>query len=308
MKRIGMAVVTAAVLAMAASAVTAAEANEKVEFSGFSFEIPEELKDLVIVKTSDLPDDVLVEVYEKGSVEAAEALGEDRDGAGWIFSISRVPEAEAKELRCYGMDGTEIFARGEDSCLLYQHPTDVTFVRESVEKMKDDQEVWTMVNSWAYENVRDEILAGSPAYEQEVYTNTDLDMHFARAAYGSDAEYVLRTLDINHGEDLDPRAAEDPSYIEKLAEDFVYEYAPEEAEAEADGEYYVMEFPGEHLRIDFLKSNENLVRETITTDSGEELVSLYAANPKNADNDGETVTSVVAAWCEALAGGEEAAG
>ena len=102
----------AAVAALGASGVFA-DGVEKVDVQGIRFEIPEEISDLVTVETEGLDENELVSVYETASIEAAEAMGKDYDGAGWIFSIVTVPKDRLKEMRCEDMFGLNIFAEDD---------------------------------------------------------------------------------------------------------------------------------------------------------------------------------------------------
>ena len=294
----------AAVAALGASGVFA-DGVEKVDVQGIRFEIPEEISDLVTVETEGLDENELVSVYETASIEAAEAMGKDYDGAGWIFSIVTVPKDRLKEMRCEDMFGLNIFAEDDDIYYGYNHPTDVRLVRESDEEMTEAREPWIKINEWAAQEVRQEILANNPELDEETYTNTDLDIFLARAAYQPGTEYELRALDF--GPDaLDPTTLDEDDYIEELAEDFTYEILPD-AEA-PDGEYYVIAFnPGDdETRFDFFKDpeNQNLIRQVMKI-GDKEHETFYMANPKEEDDADKTTTGIVAAWCEAIANGSE---
>ena len=86
-KRMTGMMLAAAVTVLGASAVFA----DGVDVKGVRFEIPDEISELVTVRTDGLEEGELVSVYETASLEAAQALGEDNDGAGWIFTISTIP-------------------------------------------------------------------------------------------------------------------------------------------------------------------------------------------------------------------------
>ena len=100
LKRAFMTMAAAAAVTAALTFGAAAAENEKIQAGGLVFEIPAEYKDLVTVQTEGLQPDELIRVSETASIEAAKANGEDREGAGWLFSISRIPENELKRLRC----------------------------------------------------------------------------------------------------------------------------------------------------------------------------------------------------------------
>lgn len=293
----------AAVTAIGAGAVFA-DSVDKVDTKGIAFGIPEEIRDLVTVQTDGLDADTLVAVYETASMDAARNMGEENNGAGWIFSITTIPEEEVKELRCGDMSGLEVFAEDEDICYVYAHPTDVRILREEETEYEGGLDQWGKINEWAWQEVRQEILANNPELDEEFYTNTYLDMLLAQGAYKPGTKFELRALE--YGPDaLDPAAIDEDDYIEDLAEDFTYEVLPE-AEA-PDGEYYVLAFDadGEEVRYDFFKNSEslNLVREVRTVD-GEEMETFYQANIKDADDADETAAGIMEKWCKAVATGE----
>lgn len=297
-------IIGAAVAAGAIFGTTAAFAAgvAQVNTQGIAFQIPEKIRDLVDVQTEGLEADTIVSVYETASVEAAKALGEKNDGAGWIFSITRVPEAKMAELRCGAMDGMIVFAEDDGFYYVYNHPTDVRVVREKQEDYETGMEQWSMVNDWAGQEVRQEILANNRELDAEFYTNTNLDIHLAQAAYQPGTKYELRSVDF--GPDaLDPSILHENDFIEELTNDITYEVLPD-AKA-PDGEYYVLAFNdnGEEVRFDFFKdpASQNLIRETRVVD-GEEYVTFYQANFKDADDAGKTATRIVEAWCKATAG------
>ena len=300
-----IAMLTAAVAAIGTSAAFAG-GTEKVDKQGIRFEIPEEIKDLVSVEDG-VDADTIVSVYETASVKAAAAMGEENEGAGFIFSISTIPESRMKELRCGEMSGMEVFAEDDDLYYVYNHPTDVRFVREDYESdgIEEDQSQWSKINEWAGREVCKEILANNPELDPESYTNTYLDMLLARAAYEPGTKYELRSLE--YGPDpLDPASIDEDDYIEDLAEDFTYE---EIADAKApDGEYYVLAFnPGDdEVRFDFFKASDsrNIIRE-VRMVGDEETETFYQAIVKDTDDADKTTTGIVEEWCAAIANGGE---
>ena len=296
--------ILAATVTMLGAAGVFAQGTDRVEAQGIAFELPEEIRDLVTVRTDGLEADELVSVYETASLDAAAARGDEDTGAGWIFSISAIPEDRMRELRCGGMDGMEVFAEDEDVVYVFNHPTDVRMVRASNDEMNKGMDQWTMINEWASQEVRQEILANNPELDEEFYTNTDLDMHLAQAAYRPGTKFELRAVD--YGPDpLDPAALGENDYIEDLAEDYTYEMRDDVEEPA--GEYYVLAFDddGEEVRFDFFKTSEdgNLVRE-VRQIGDEEYETYYQANAKDVDED-QSVTDVMAAWCHEIATGTE---
>ena len=295
---------TAALTAIGAAAVSA-DGALKVNTRGIAFEIPEELSGLVTVDENDPDQNTIVSVYETASVEAAKAQGREDSGAGWIFSISAIPEARIRELRCGGMDGMEVFAENDDLYYVYDHPTDVRMVRESNEEMNKGIEQWTKINEWAGQEVRQEILANNPELEAQFYTNTNIDMCLAQALYKPGTKYELRSVDFGP-DPLDPATLGENDYLESLTEDFTYQILSDAKEPA--GEYYVlaMNINDEEVRFDFFKDpeNPNLVRE-VRKVGEEENTTFYQANAKEADDANKTVTGIMKAWCEAVATGRE---
>ena len=293
MKKTMMMMMTAAMVMTAAATAMAGE-NKMVEANGVKFSVPADLADLVTVETEGLSEGMLVDVYETASVEAAKAMGEEGTGAGWLFGISRVSEAELKQLRCGGMDGMEVFAEDDDMYLVFNHPTDVRLVRESNEAMDEAMETWSDLNAWAYENVRDEIVANDPELDPEVFTNTALDMYLSSAAYKPGTNFELRSLEFNGQQ---PDILGDEDFIQELADDFTYQMVDDQEAP--DGEYIVLAFPDDDMRFDFFLADgaHNLIRQ-VTTINGEETETLYEASPKSADDMDETTTGIMQEWVE----------
>ena len=159
-KMIAGAMVAAAV---ALGSMTAFAAGiEKVDIDGITFEIPEEIRDLVTVQTQLGSEDEIVMVSETASRDAALAMeDEDVEYAGWLFTITKMREEDVEKLRCGGMEGMNVFAEDDDIYYVFNHPTDVRFVREQYEDIDADMEQWNLVNEWAG-TVCDEILGNNP--------------------------------------------------------------------------------------------------------------------------------------------------
>ena len=282
--------IAAAMTAAAATAVFADEAA-KIEANGIKVEVPGEYKDLLTIQTEDLEVGTLIKVSETASVEAAKKQDPGADGAGWLFSITRVPEDKMKELRCGGMDGKEVFAEDDDMYYVFEHPTDVRFFREQYDNVEEDQAQWTVLNEWAAGEVRQNILRDNPELDAENYTNTVLDMFFARAAYDANTHFMIKSLDYGT---MDPATCDENDFIEDLTEDVTFEEVTDEEAP--DGEYFVMDFEDEGVRFDFFKAEgkENYIREVYKV-GDEEFERLYKATFKDSD---KTATGIMRAWCE----------
>lgn len=139
------------------------------ENGGMRLTVPADYVDLLKLDVPQNDEEgILFTVSEKASVEAAEKQGEDTDGAGWLFSIGRVSAEKMEELRHHDMSGIEIFAEGADgSHYVYYHPTDVRFVRENYDNIEEQMKDWTMLNEWAWGEVRDTFVADNAGLTAE---------------------------------------------------------------------------------------------------------------------------------------------
>ncbi len=298
-KKIMTAALVAAMTVIGATAVMA-ESTDTVDVEGIKFSIPEDVKELVTVQTEGLDDDTLVSVSETASIEAAEAMDGDTDGAGWLFSISRVSEDEMKNIRCNMIDGQDIFAEDDDIYYVFNHPTDVRMVRESNEKMEEDREDWIKLNDWAHGTVCDEILANNSELDAKKYTNTAVDGYLCMAYYRPETtKFELKCLDFG-GETPEVKFADE--YLEELVEDVTYE-SVDDPEDGTDGEYIVLNFPDAGLRLEFLKGNENLIREVhVLDEDNEEYAYYYEATFEDAD---KTATGIMQEWVDAIKNGTD---
>ena len=268
------ALAVAAIMALSFGAM--ASEDTKVEAGGLVFEIPAQYKDLVTVETEGLEAGELIRVSETASMDAAKAMGEEENGAGWLFSISGIQENELGKLRCSDMSGREVFAEDEDVYYMFNHPTDVRLLRETNEEMDEAMDQWTALNEWANGEVRDAVLADNPRLEKEICSNTELDMYLARARYDG-LKYKIRSLEIG---EMDPTVFGEDDFLDEMREDVSFEEVTDLSDAEQpDGEYIVMAFDDENVRFDFFLGEglENYIREVKTTDDGEEVETLYRA-------------------------------
>jgi len=151
------------------------EAAQIFENDGKKLLVPLEYYDVVVTEMPENDEDgILFSVSEKASIEADKAQGGSGEGAGWLFSIGRVSEAQLQEMFSNDIPGAEAFAKdAEGNYYIYYHPTDVRIVRESYEGMGDetneDWQQWTALNEWAQDKVRDTFVSenGLEAYEPE---------------------------------------------------------------------------------------------------------------------------------------------
>lgn len=272
------------------------EAGLLYENDGLKLFIPVEYGELLdIVVPENAEDGTLFSVSEKASVEAARAQGNNVDGAGWLFGIQKIDEETMKNL-VLGTDlsGIEIFAKDSYGYYyVYNHPTDVRYVRENNEAMARDQEQWTALNEWAFGKVRQSMLDENPQLMSSPVGSTDLDLLLARIAYLPDQAYVLSSLEYGEKE-LNTADFDASSFVERLMKGVRYEMVEEEA---PDGEYLVLRFPEEGTRFDFflMEGKENYIREVGS--SGMET--MYVAHFDDATLNS---TGIVQEWYYAAVG------
>ena len=270
----------------------AMDAPDMYESGPVTIVIPKAYEDLLYKTVYSLEDDedgMIISVSEKASCDAAEAMGyEDPEEAGWLFSIGRVSEEELCEMLCWDMSGAEVFAIDDyGKYYVFYHPTDVRYVRETNEQMVADQDQWTELNEWAWEDVRDSIIENSYGLTPITFTNTSLDMNLARAAYQEDTKYTVSAAEYGT---LEPGYTYAAPYVNFLLNgNFVW---ADDISA-PDGEYVSLNFPNEDVRYDFFFADGNLVREV----SGEDVFFYERLYPDFDFNN----TEVMQSWYYAIA-------
>ena len=266
------------------------EAGKLYENDGLKLMIPLAYDELVLTETpKDAKDGMLFSVSERASLEAAG----DKDGAGWLFGISRIDEDAMHEMLCNDMSGRELFAADADGhYYVFNHPTDVRFVRENNEAMARDQEQWNKLTEWAWESVRAGFLAENAQLSPASFGNSELEMYLARIAYQPEVNYSVSTTQYG------PLAPESGSfdalpYVERLTSGLILDRFEGEA---PDGEYVVLAFPDEETRFDFFKAegSENLVR-MVWNGENEALWQLSYTDPD------VKATGIMQEWYDALA-------
>ena len=268
------------------------EAAQIYENGGMKLLVPLEYKDLLVVETpQNDADGALFSVSEKASMEAAKTLGEEYDGAGWLFSINKITEDAFHEALCYDMSGMEVFAKNADGYYMYCHPTDVRLVRESYDN-QEDMEQWTTLNEWAA-TVPDTFLSENSGLVPEKRGNSAIDMYLARIAYLDGVHYTISTTE---GGPVDGSGFDASAYAERLTNGVTFEGA--DNSETPDGEYIVLSFPDDDIRFDFfrMEGKGHYVRQVWSGDN--EM--LYRAVFENGDHASETA-DIMAEWYDALA-------
>ncbi len=262
--------------------------------TGYSMEIPEFIRKNATIQTEGLDKNTIVKVSETASLEANEKQNLGYDTAGWIFSISKAAEDEVKQLRCGDMSGCEVFAQdGNGTFYLFEHPTDVTLVRESYDNIDKDLNGWSEINTWASECAETAFIGPNKGLVYVTCSNSNLDIHFARIAFRGETSYTISTTQFGP---LNTSAEDGSEALDAFLNHAHIVYS-DSAEA-PDGEYVVLTFPEENVRYDFFTADKNLVREVITLEDGEEYESFYTVY---FDVDGLTATDVMQAWYDKTA-------
>lgn len=228
------------------------------ENGGMSMEIRPRYNELVTVEApADDGNGVLFSVSETASLAAG-----GYDGAGWLFSIGKISEARLHEMLCYDLSGVDIFAKdGEGNYYAYYHPTDVRYERATAEEMERDMGQWSMLCEWA-EGMKDRFVERN-GLESVSYGGSDVELYLARAAYLDGVNYTLSTTEYGP---VDGRGVDGAPYAE-----FVMRGCFEAVDIgeTPDGEYVVLSFPEEAVRLDFFFAPGAYVR--VTSGDGETL-------------------------------------
>ncbi len=267
------------------------EATE-YSYGGMEIHIPTEYDDLLYTKVfTENEDGYLFSVTEAKSVADSWRQNQRESGPGWLFTIGRVSASRMRQMICRDMSGEDIFAKdAEGNYYVYYHPTDVRLVRRDNEAMARDQKLWSDLTRWASQDARYDFIEVNKGLTGVSYDNSDVAMHLAQAAYG-DVDY---TLSSNQYGPLAPGDVDAAPYVERLICGASYEMV--DNNLTPDGEYVVLNFPGEKVRYDFflLSGKENYVR-VVRADS-------YDVLYKATFNDGTTrAGSVMKQWYSELA-------
>ena len=262
---------------------SAASAPLKLVNGAYRLTLPEEYAELLLTQTEGLENGMLFSVSEKASVEAGEKNHPGEDwGAGWLFSIGAMTEAELNQALCYDMSGREVFAQdGNGTYYLIYHPTDVRIEREG-DITDADMEQWSTLNNWAFEQVPAAFIAENAGLTAASRGNSELETWLNRAAWLEGETFTLTTLDYGT---VTPDAASAAAHLPAILEGLTVEWQDGEA---PDGEYLVMTFPEEDVRIDFFKGNHDVVR-IVTGGSFETLYHCTYAS-------GESLYDRMQAW------------
>ncbi len=220
------------------------------ENNGLVFEIKPKYNDLVTVKNiSNDPNGIIFSVAETKSLAAANYA----DGAGQLFEIARITADKLHEMLCHDMSGAEVFGKDDEGYYYVVYfPTDVRYERATAEELANDIDEWSFISDWAGNAYSS--FADKNNLEDAYFGNTEVDIYVARAAYEIDTPVYLASLD--YGE-VSARWLSGEPYADFLLNSVYY---PADSSETPDGEYVVISFPDEDVRLDFFKAPGSYVR------------------------------------------------
>ena len=260
---------------------------------GLKLTVPDEYADLVLVGQGSplFGGDNLFSVREIASMEAGEKQHPGEDwGEGALFGIGRMSEDEVHEFLCGYLNNERVFARDADkNYYVLFRPTDVRFCRENMENIADspDIQIWTEMNDWAASIP--EIFTELNGLEAWDHGGSDAEMMLYRIAYQNGTFFMLNSLD--YGE-LYPESPEpSASFARKILDAAAFEYCDESETP--DGEYFVIDFPNDNLRLDFFKGADY-----VRADYGD-----YQSLMRISTAEKGYCVKVIEQWCQALQAG-----
>ena len=210
----------------------------------------------------------LFTVSEQASIDAANAKNYETDGVGWLFSVGVLSEDKINKMLCGEMSGSEVFAKDNKwNYYVFYHPTDVRYFRESDSAMRSDQKEWSRLTEWVGTSVEQDFIKSNPGLEPVRFDNSTIGMMMARIMFKPGTEYTIST---NEFGPIKPNGVNPMPYADTLIKDAKYEMV--DIKETPDGQYVVLSFPREGLRLDFflVPGKENYVRE-VRKDGGETL-------------------------------------
>ncbi|MBQ3379179.1 MAG: hypothetical protein IJG50_04850 [Clostridia bacterium] len=290
-------IILAAVLvfSFAACSNTNKTADATYENGGVTLSIPSEYDGLLTVETPEYDGSGrLFSVSETASIEAAKALGEDPQGAGWLFTIVRVSEDEMHKMLCADRNNDNFFAKDENGDrYIIALPSDVRLVRE--EYTDEELESWGELCEWA-DTVPEKIIEDNEGFTAEAYGSSAPEIALSRAAYMDGESYVVSAAGSEPAYSFDGFDA--TPYVERLTKNAVYTYS--DREEAAGGEYVEIYFPSMDVRFDFFAGDEgvNIVRET-WSDIDEDWYYEVTLSDEETNTPYEIITEWYNAMCDA---------
>ncbi|MBR3721418.1 MAG: hypothetical protein IKN12_01505 [Selenomonadaceae bacterium] len=267
--------------------VSSGFAAHTAKSQGFSLTVPDDIYPLLKIETSNDPNSIF-RVSELGSVKAAKKLGENADGAGFLFSVSKISKDRLHKILQGDASGIELFATDDNGgYYIYNHPTDVRYVRENNALMKKDQPVWNKVNDWAYTKVRKN-FAKKNKLRPLTANNTDIGIAVARVLYDQKLKYTLTATGAGT---LTSNGVDPEKYLNDLLYDAKFYYSHDPV---PDGEYIGLYFPDEKIMYKFYKGKQNYV----TRESENIPTMVYKGELQNAGSASVNIARLYQAMAE----------
>ena len=216
--------------------------------AGLYLRIPRDLDHLLLIKTGS--GQQLFSVAERASVEAAKKEMPAYDGAGWLFAIGKVTETELHEMLCADMSGRELFAQGQaGSHYIFYHPTDVRYMRESADAMRQDQETWSKLCAWAHNDVPQHFIADNGLIALTA-DNSSIGIALAHIIYQPATKY---TLSRNGEQPRNGNRTKATPFVNMLLYGNSFAIAPEPKSLPDESPALTLTLPGEKVSLTFFQ-------------------------------------------------------
>ena len=257
---------------------------------GLKLTVPDEYADLVLIGqgTPLFGGDNLFSAREIASMESGERSHPGEDwGDGALFGIGRMSEDEVHKFLCGYLNNERVFARdAENYYYVLYRPSDVRFFRDDMENIADspDLQLWSEMNDWAASIP--EIFTELNGLEPWNHGGSEAEMMLYRIAYQDDTFFMLNSLD--YGELYPEQREPSASFAKQMLDGTSFEFCDESETP--DGEYFVIDFPNDALRLDFFKGADY-----VRADYGD-----YQELMRITGQEKGYCVKVMEQWCQAL--------
>jgi len=148
------------------------------------------------------------------------------------------------------MTGRELFAQDEQgSYYIFYHPTDVRYMRETPAAMKRDQEIWSSLCNWAWQDVRKNFLADNNLLSLQA-DNSAVGIYLARTIYKPAPRYSLK---LPGKKKCTSNAAQATPFVNMLLYGNTYEMIQKAPQPQ--GKAITLTLPREKAALDFFQAD-----------------------------------------------------
>lgn len=215
---------------------------------GLRLRVSQDYDTLLLTKVG--ADQKLFSVAERASIEAARKESSSYEGAGWLFAIGKVSANELHEMLCEDMSGRKLFAQDNaENYYIFYHPTDVRYMRETPEAMQRDQEVWSKLCFWAWNDVPKHFLADNDLLSITA-DNSSVGIYLARVLYKPGTNYSLSR---KGKKALTGNSEQATSFVNMLLYGNTFEMVQEKRKPQ--GDYVTLTLPTENVILEFFQSD-----------------------------------------------------